>query len=328
MATLRDIGLAEPSTLTARLAAVTITRNSTVQSQEILVIGDPDSTTALALAKVTASPPPSTTMGLAVRIASGPSSAADLLMRAILPSTAADNLMTVYQSSAADLNVTVAGYSTVTTISTGSVRVHQSTATDLLARVSQGPGISTLGDRWLVNVANSSAADYLPVRLVDSSGTGFLTPGNEYTNGSTYSSHAGPTLSYDNSSNNTYRTVGVTQPLPVQARRPGRASAYSTVVSSASTSFYTVVSSAATTPVVRAYSITSTAVAAVTITFHDSTNNTPLWGLQLGSQSSGVTGANLGLGDGLFEGSAGNPITMRIGTTGVEVFVSLGYHGE
>lgn len=210
----------------------------------------------------------------------------------------------------------------------GVVTIAQSTATDLLARVNQGVGNSSAADRWRVNAANSSAVDFTPVRLVDSSGTGFLTPGNEYTAGSTYSSHAGPTLAYDNSSNNTYRTVGVSTPLPVQARRPGRGSQYSTVVSSAATSFYTVVSSAATAAVVRGYSITSTAAAAIVVTFHDSTNNTPLWGLQLGSQSSGVTGANLALPDGLFAGTAGNPITVRVTSTGVEVVVSVSYHGE
>lgn len=69
-----------------------------------------------------------------------------------------------------------AGGSTIVTVSTGSVRVHQSTATDLLARVNQGIGNSTLADRWTVFTANSSAADYNAVRLVDSSGTGYHGP--------------------------------------------------------------------------------------------------------------------------------------------------------
>jgi len=68
----------------------------------------------------------------------------------IVRSSRADLLATVYQSSAADLNVTVAGYSTtvnvssvagvvaVSPVSTASVRVHQSTAADLHATIHQG----------------------------------------------------------------------------------------------------------------------------------------------------------------------------------------------
>lgn len=74
MATIGDIGLAEPSTLTARLAAVQVTRNSTVQSQEILCIGDPDSTTSSAIAKVTNAALASTAWGLGVRSRSMPES--------------------------------------------------------------------------------------------------------------------------------------------------------------------------------------------------------------------------------------------------------------
>ena len=68
----------------------------------------------------------------------------------------------VHQSSAADLNVTVAGYSTVASVSTGSVRVHQSTAADLLARVSQGPPQSTASEAWLVALTDSSNAIVKP----------------------------------------------------------------------------------------------------------------------------------------------------------------------
>ena len=265
MATIGDIGLAEPtasaagSTITARLAAVQITRNSTVQSQEILCIGDPDSTTSSAIAKVSNAVIPSTGWGLGVRVIGGASSGVDFPVRVI---------------------------------------------------------------------GNSTASDYVPVRLVDSSGTGFLAPGNEYTAGSTYSSHAGPTLAYDNSSNNTYRTVGLSTPLPIQMRRPGRLSKYSTVVSTASTAFYPVVSTLTAACVVRAYSITSTAVAALAVTFHDSTTNQPIWGLQLGSGSSGVTGANLAMPDGIFQTASTGPLNVRLGTTGVEVVFAIAYHEE
>lgn len=69
MATIDGIGLAEPSTITKSLAAVSIERNSSVTYQEVMVIGSPNSTTATALAEVTGSAPASTTVGLVVRVA-------------------------------------------------------------------------------------------------------------------------------------------------------------------------------------------------------------------------------------------------------------------
>lgn len=80
----------------------------------------------------------------------------------IVRSSAADHLATVYQSSAADLNVTVAGYvapSTVVTVSTGSVRVHQSTAADL--------NVTVAGYSTTVNV--SSLAGTVETREIPAS---------------------------------------------------------------------------------------------------------------------------------------------------------------
>lgn len=343
MATLGDIALEEPSTITARLAAARVTRNSTVQSQELMCIADPDSTTALAIAKVTdAVTLPSTTMGIAVRLAGGPSSAADVAIRAVLSSTNADNRVTVYQSTAGDLNVTVAGYSTTVNVSSlgGAVivrsskadhlaSVYQSTQSELRATVYQ----STAADLNVKLSSNSSAADYIPVRLVDSSGTGFLTPGNEYTAGSSYSSHAGPTVAYDNSSNNTYRTVGLSTPLPVQLRAGANNynSLYSTVVSTASSAFYQLVSSvAAVRPCVYAYSVTSTAVANVLVEFMSGTV-TAVWHTEVGTGSSGVSGANLAVAPPgrLFQSTAvALPINVRLGSTAVEVKLSVAWFTE
>lgn len=125
-----NIAIEESATVTARVASVQIARGSTNEQQEILVLGDPES--SLGVARVLDTAPASTHFAVAVRLASGPSSVADCAIRAVLPSSQADNRATVYQSTAADLNVTVAGYSTIATVSTGSVRVHQSTAADLL----------------------------------------------------------------------------------------------------------------------------------------------------------------------------------------------------
>jgi hypothetical protein len=284
MAVIDGVGLAEPSTITKSLAAVPITRNSSVTYQEVMVLGSPNSTSLLALAEVMGSAPASTTVGLVTRIA-------------------------------------------------GPVTIAQSTATDLLARVNQGVGNSSVGDRWRVNVANSSAADFVAVRLVDSSGTGFLTPGNEYTDASTFSSFAGPTLTYDNSSNNTYRAVGIAQPFPVQLR-PGinnYNSQYSTIASTASSAFYTLISSVASVrPCVYAYSVTSTAVAACLVEFVSGTV-TAVWHTEVGSGSSGVTGANLAVAPPgrLFQSTAtALPLLVRLGSTGVEVKFSMAWFTE
>jgi hypothetical protein len=106
MATHDDVGLSQPvaSTITKRLDAITLNINSTDVIREVMVIGDPESSVAIARASSVA--PKSTDVGLNVRIISGPSTATDFAVRAILPSTATDNLVRAVQgfgiSSAAD----------------------------------------------------------------------------------------------------------------------------------------------------------------------------------------------------------------------------------
>jgi hypothetical protein len=233
MAVIDGVGLAEPSTITKSLAAIPITRNSSVTYHELMVLASPNSTTLLAVAEVMGSAPASTTVGLVVR------------------------------------------------------------PVDPI-RVSQGVGISTTADRWLVNGANSSAADYHPVRLVDSSGTGYLTPGIDYTDGSTTSTLVGPALTYGNSSNDTMRLVKTTQPLPVQLRT-GTLTLNSTttfITSTHSTAVYSLVSSAAVRQKVYAFHVTSTHTNPSTIVFMSSLGS-DLYHVGLGSGSSGITGANL-----------------------------------
>lgn len=167
MANFDEIGLSEPSTITKKLAAISIDRNSTTQFQEVMSIGSPNSTTKLAVAEVLGTAPQSTVVGLAVRVVSGPSTATDLAVRALLPSTVGDNRVTVYQSSAADMNVTVAGYVAPSTL----ITIRQSTAADLnvtVAGYSTTVNISSLAGpvivrssaaNALVSVYQSTAAD-------------------------------------------------------------------------------------------------------------------------------------------------------------------------
>ena len=252
MATFRNIGVEESATVTQRVATVQIARGSTNEQQEIMVLGDAES--SLGLARILNSTPASTEYGLAVRVVEQPSTVVSVSTGSVR----------VHQSSAADLNVTVAGYSTVVSVSTGSVRVHQSSAADLnvtvagystTAQVSSVGGIVTVrpsDTNWAssagfhfdssgalqitgtfsasttVNVssvsgvvtvnpqATSNSSVYMPVRLTD--GTAFLTIGSDYTDGSTYSSLTGGGLAFNNSSANTFRIAGTAQPFPVHLR--------------------------------------------------------------------------------------------------------------
>ncbi len=161
MPTFADVGGQEPSTITFRLATVQLTRNSTVTNQEILSIGDPDTTNAIAAVLNTT--PGSTAWALAIRDVVPQSTTVNISSLAgpvIVRSSAANALVSVYQSTAADLNVTVAGYvapSTVVSVSTGSVRVSQSSAADLNVTVA---GYSTVS-------AVSSVSGIVAVRPSD-----------------------------------------------------------------------------------------------------------------------------------------------------------------
>lgn len=99
MASFNDIGLSQPasSTITMKIATVTIDRNGTNTHQEILSLGDPDSSGAIAA--VTNAAPNSTRYGVNVRIVGGPSTATDFAVRALLPSTAGDNPVSASQAS-------------------------------------------------------------------------------------------------------------------------------------------------------------------------------------------------------------------------------------
>src|SRR3990167_9128036 len=88
-----NVGGAEPSTVTFRAATTEIARGSTNEQQEILVIGDPE--TSNAQAAVVAAAPAGDPFALAVRIAGGPSSAVDLLMRPVFSSTSTDNPVSI-----------------------------------------------------------------------------------------------------------------------------------------------------------------------------------------------------------------------------------------
>ena len=205
----------------------------------------------------------------------------------------------VYQSTAADLNATIVFASTTGIVST-------TVAVSSLAGTVQ---VHTLG--------NSTAADYIPVRIVDSSGTGFLTPSIDYTDGSTVSTLVGSGIVYGNSSNDTMRLVKVDQPFPVQLRT-GTLTINSTtkvITSTHSTAVYELISSAAapTRHKVFAFHVTSTHTNPSTMVFMSSAQH-DLWHVGFGSGSSGITGANLAVTPPawLFASQANAALNVRI----------------
>jgi hypothetical protein len=370
--TFSNIGLQEPSTITNRVAAVTVARGSTNEQQEILVLGDPE--TSNALARVVAAQPDSTHFGVVTRslvyagssestgyfpvrivdssgtgfaplgvdytdgstistfIAPGltfnnssndtmrlvglttpfPVQITDSSNAAVKPGDSVNNAIRVNV-------IASSGASTVFTISTvqgavimrssaadAAVRVYQSTATDLNCVVSSVGGAV---------IMRSSAAD-AAVRVYQSTATDLVTAARVYTSsgGALEGSTASPSSG----------TLG----LHVRPIAPARGSAYSTILSTASTAWYTIVSSVTARKIVaRGYSVTSTAVTPLQVLFYSGTN-TVLWHTGVGSGSSGLTGANFGLSNGLFETASADPLQVRLTSTGVEVAISLSYFTE
>jgi hypothetical protein len=217
-----NIGLQEPSTITKVVAAVTIARGSTTEHQEIMVLGDVSSSNAIA--RVLAATPASTEFGLAVRVIEQPSTVV----------TVSTGSVRVHQSSAADLNVTVAGYSTTVNVSAvaGNVAVRPSDtnwassagfhfdssgALNIAGTFSASTTVnvsSVSGTVTVTPASTNNSSVYLPVRLTD--GTSFMALASDYIDGSTQSTLGAPSVTFNNSSNNTFRVVGLTTPFPVQ----------------------------------------------------------------------------------------------------------------
>jgi len=194
---------------------------------------------------------------LNVRVVGGTSSGADFPVRALLPSTAADNPVVASQAS-----------TTWAVQISGQVRVGNSTSGDLLANVAQQ------STTWAVQAAISGNSTVIQ-------GTSpWIVSGNS-------SIAAFPAAMVSTST-----PAHGSSALLVRQVLSSRQSLTTEILSSNSTALYTVVSSVAAERFVYAYSVTSTtAVPSTLILMTGST--THLWGVGFGSGSSGVTGANL-----------------------------------
>jgi hypothetical protein len=189
MATFSKIDGAEPSTVTFRLRTVTQDMGGQTQHQEIVTLGGTES--SLAVAAVRDTTPASTEWALAVREvahSTGPFAVSSIAGPVTVRSSAANALVSVYQSTAADLNVTVAGYvapsTTVNVSSLGGavivrssaanalVTAYQSSAADLnvtVAGYSTTVNVSSLGGAVSVLPNSSVATRWFPVQVSDGS---------------------------------------------------------------------------------------------------------------------------------------------------------------
>lgn len=294
----------ESASVTFTVAAISLTRNSSAELQEILCLGDPEVASSLGLARVVNTAPASTMAGLVVRVASGPSSLADFAVRAVLPSTATDN--------------------PVTMPSTQSVQVKNSTIGDLLASVQQNSTVWAVQADGRVRAQNSTIGDLLA--SVQQNSTVWQTQAAVRT-----SSGGGVEGS------TTAPAVGV---IGLHTRQvfPTMQSTTISITSTHSTAIYSIVSSvAALRHKVYAYFVGSTHTNPSTLIFCSSLSNSGLdhWHVNFGSGSSGITGANMALTPPgfIFGGVTANALNIKIeGGSSVTATcvarVSLGWFDE
>lgn len=213
-----------------------------------------------------------------------------------------------------------AGGSTVVTVSTGSVRVHQSTASDLQATVGQASTVwvaqvSSLGGRVLVD-QNSTT---WPVQV--SSVAGRVLVDQQSTVWPVQVSSVAGIVTVNNNDGAGNALVSATSQPSTNSRglvvRPvvnGIESTTVVITSTNSTALYTLISSAAGARFkVFAYFVGSTHTSPSTLVF-TSSNAIDRWGVNFGSGSSGITGANLALSPPawMFMTDAANALRCRI----------------
>lgn len=338
----------ESATVTFKVETVTIDHNSTTVHREILVLGSPQSSNGLTA--VVAAPPASTEFGAVVRIASGPSSAGDLLMRPVFSSTNTDNpVRAVLSSTAADNPVTVfgtvavTGYSTVVTVA-NQVRVTNSSALEFVVRpvfsstsadnpvravlsstaadnpVTVSGTVSVTGYSTIVSVANQ-------VRVINSTAAEFVVRpvfASTATDNPVSAAQAGTwTMLIGTNMQSTVAPAQASSGLMVREVIPD----IKTVASTALTSTATVIASsnATTRGYLQGYSITSTHTSIIELAFYS--GSTMLWPIVLQAISSAISGANLIVPAPahLCKAVVGRPLTLNTASTGVSVRVGVSY---
>lgn len=165
MATFSDIGLSQPaaSTITMKLRSVTHDVNSTIVHQEVLTLGDAEST--LGLARVLPSWPASTAYGLVTREARQPATFYNSTTSTVV-STASTALYALV-SSAASTRACVYAFAVMSTSPTAITAEFLSSGTSLLWSVDSGAGVTggNLAVSPPARVFHTSAGEALNLRL-------------------------------------------------------------------------------------------------------------------------------------------------------------------
>lgn len=315
MATFNHIGGAEPSTVTFKLATVTQTRNSSVMHQEIMALGDPDS--SLALAAVLNAIPASSVWGLVVRPVGNSSIQGNCtVVQGTSPWVIAGNSSVAQASTVWEAQIT------------NQVRVSNSTAADLLVQISGNStaiiqGNSTVaplaGSTWNTRPIQSSAGDLQMTATPAAGSTWNVRPVQ-----SSAADHQVTATIGTNLQSSVMPSSG-SSGLIVRQVIDGIATFAST--SALATTSAAVTSSAANLrSYVTAYTITSTNQTPAHWGFYSS-NATLLWPMTIAALSSGVAGANLASAAPayLFRTAAGEALNFKTaGSTvaGVQMGVS------
>lgn len=296
MATIDGIGLAEPSTITKSLAAVPVSRNSSITYQEVMVLGSPNSTTLLSLAEVMGSAPASTTVGLVTRpigpLTVAQSTATDLLME--------PRLSTANKNSSAYLPVRITNGTDFVTPAidyTHDAAVTASTVT--------GPAVLLRASAAAPSAV--SADDDMVIQWGTRNGAAVVVPASS---GGAYADFS---TSSPSSNANGLAVRPVINALQSYAASTTGLSSATTIVSSA----------AGSKAYVYAYTITSTiSGSAPQCGFYDGA--TLKWPVKL---SSGFSGVNLAVSPPayLFAGSTGAALTFNVATSNAGMTVGIAY---
>jgi len=317
---------AEPSTVTFKAATITQTINSSVMHKEVIILGDPQSSIGCAVVKAAA--PVSTEFGLVVRIAGGPSSAADLAMTASQGTSpwvvaGASTVAILSPTSTAapasnDTGVVVrqVGYSTIVSVANTVTIAGNST-------VVQGTSPWTIAGNSTVVVASGNSS----VIITSGNSSVIVTSGNSsviVTSGnitSTCVQGTNPWVVAEVMQSSVLPSSGSSGVI-VRQVWDDRLTAKSTNAF-ASTSLTINSSAAGIRAYVTAYTITSTVAAATKIAFYD--GSTMIWPIQLQAVSSGVSGANLSAYPYLFHGDQARALTLQTPSSVAGVRVGVSY---
>lgn len=344
----------ESATITFKVRSVTVDMNSTVVHQEVLTLGDPEST--LGLARVRAATPNSTDFGLVVRTAgtvviegnstvvqgtspwvvTGDSTiarfASGLMSSAVMPpGSSALTVRNVWSATHADQPVQAT--------QSGTWNVGTVTAVTGITNPVTIQGNSSVVQSGTWNIATVTAVTDItnPVTIkgnssVVQSGTwniGTVTAVTDITNPVTIQGNSSVLQSGTWTVNVGAHVLSSAVPaagssaVVVRNVMPDLLTVASTVLTSTAT---TIASSAATRVRVVAYTITSTHTSPIELAFYQ--GSSMKWPLVLQAVSSAISGANLAVSAPayLFQSLAGRPISLNTASTGVSIRSAVSYY--